>query len=185
MENLKLLSDNELVARLNNSDHYAFTEIYNRFNRKLYWFAFNKVKDKDVADDIVQELFIDLWDRRENIKMTGTLLNYMYRSINNKVINIAIKNKVIQKHYDSLMANDFMVCDCDHLVREKQLSIIIDNEINKLPNRIRLVFNLSRKDHLNRKQISSMLNMTNNSVRKYIQTALGKLRFGLHKHNWN
>lgn len=177
MKNYKKLTDIELIASLKEGDKMAYTEIYHRFFSLLYLFVHKKIKDQDAAKDIVQEVFANIWIKRENLVFSSTLPSYLYASIRNKMLDHIGRKGVENKYLQSLQ--DFIDQDqvmSDHLVREKQLSQLIEQEINALPTKMREVFLLSRKHNLTYKEIADQLDLSEQTVRSHVKHALRILR---------
>jgi len=181
MANLSSFSDEELIILFKQGDHAAYTEIYRRYSGLLYLHAYNKLQNREEARDILQELFIVLWDRREEIEFKTFLSAYLYQAVQNRILKLYAHKKVrssyvnIVKEY-RLPENNIT----DHLVRESQLAKMIEEEIGALPHKMREVFLMSRKEHLSYKTISRQLGIEETTVRKHIQNALKilKAKFG-------
>ncbi|SDK10832.1 RNA polymerase sigma-70 factor, ECF subfamily [Pedobacter sp. ok626] len=175
----KQLSDADLVFRLKEGDHAAYSEIYQRFFGLLYAFIYKRLRDKDETKDILQELFTDVWLKRETLQIP-VLSSYLYKAVRNKMINLMVHKDVEEKYMQSI--KNFMEHDTvmtDHLVREKELAAIIEKEVDLLPNRIREVFLRSRQANMTYKEISDELHLTKQSVRTYIKSAIKILRLKL------
>ena len=173
------LSDSELADLLKSDDQLAFTEIYNRFYYALFIHVYNRLKDKDEAKDIVQELFSTLWCKREVITFTN-LSNYLYTSARNRVLN-SIAHKSVEAKYLAGLPASIVIEECitDYRLRERQLAAIIAKEIEALPPKMRQVFELSRKENLSHKQIAERLGLSEQSVRSHVKNALRILRVRL------
>ena len=100
MYNYDILDDKELIVLLQKNDRNAFTEIYNRYWKKLFSVAANKIKDLPEAEEIVQDIFVSIWNRRDNLTVIDTLSSYLavsvkYRVIKRWINGIIIKNILI------------------------------------------------------------------------------------------
>jgi RNA polymerase sigma-70 factor (ECF subfamily) len=177
---LYTVSDQDLVFLLREGSQDAYTEIYNRYKWLLHTHAYKKLGDRDAANDVIQELFTNLWTKREDIFLTSTLSAYLYTATRNSILNIIEHRQVESKYIDSLMdyTNGY-VAATDHLVREKQLTEIIEKEIAALPSKMREVFELSRKSHLTHKEIAEHLGISEETVKKQVKNALKILRVRL------
>jgi len=181
MVNYKTLSDNKLLQLLKESDHSAFNEIYHRYFQLLYIHANKKLSDEELAKDIVQDVFTALWSKRDFDLHIKDLAAYLFTSARNKIFDLFAHHQVQQKHMDSLQ--DFLtarpVISTDHAIREAQFKAYVDQEIQKLPNKMRIVFLKSRKDGLSYKEIAEELATTENNVSKQVNNALKILKIKL------
>lgn len=173
-------SDEELFSLLKEGDHNAFTEIYNRYSGLLYAHTLKRLYDPEEAMDIIHELFTSLWHKKEEIEITSYLSSYLYTSVRNRVINHIAHKDITTKYFEfKKRASHYHVSSTDYLVREKQLSEIIEKEISVLPKRMREVFELSRFQHLSHKEIADRLDITELTVKKQVNKALRVLRIKL------
>lgn len=173
-------SDQDLVSMLREGSQSAYTEIYNRYKWLLHAHAYKKLGDRDAAGDVVQELFANLWVKRDEIFLATTLSAYLYTAVRNRVLNIIEHRMVESKYADSLAEYaDGYVAATDHLVREKQMMEMIEKEIAALPSKMREVFELSRKNHLTHKEIAIHLHISEQTVTKQVKNALKILRMRL------
>ena len=171
------MNDFELVNLIKSGNKHAFAEIYERYFDVLYLHAYHRLRDKDEAKDLVQELFSYLWSHRESLSPTSNFSNYLYTSVRNRVLNILAHKYVEDKFLSSLHhAESNVEAITDHLARERQLAMIIEKEIQSLPPRMRHVFELSRKANLSYKEIAARLELSEQSVRSHVKGALRLLR---------
>ena len=177
----KSYADHELVLLLRQDDHAAFTEIYIRYSGKIYSSTYKLLQNRSEVRDIVQEIFISLWNKRSDFVLQTNLAGYLYIAARNKVIKVIAHQQVKSKHFSlfqtGMEEQGFMITD--HLIREKQLAQIIEDEINDLPAKMRHVLNLSRKSYLTHKEIAATLNLSESTVKKQVNNALKILRIKL------
>lgn len=178
-------TDQELAALLTKGDRMAYTEIYNRYKRPLYLFAFKRLGEKEEVWDVVHEVFLSLWLRHEDLELSYTLSTYLHSAVRNKIANLIAHKKVSGRYLDSF-ANYLdthhadNACDAtDHLVRHKEFEELIEKEIAALPDKMRKVFELSRKTNLNRKEIAVKLGLSEETVKSHMHQALKKLKIKL------
>lgn len=174
------LSDHDLANLLKNGDELAFTEIYDRYKGPLYVHAFNLLRDREEAKDILQQIFAVLWTGRNDFVLKSHLSGYLYTAVRNKIFKLIAHKEVASKYISSLA--EFGAkgeCVTDHLVRENQLLAIIEKEIAELPEKMREVFELSRKTGLSHKEIALRLNISEKTVRNQVNNALKILRVKL------
>lgn len=174
------LTDSELIELVKNGDAPAYTVIYNRYFDALYIHAYRKLNSKEEAQDIIHELFAQLWTKRAVIDIRSNLTSYLYSAVRNKILDLIAHQQVESKYMSSLQ--DFMIhgaCITDHRIREKQLAELIEKGITDLPAKMKEVFELSRKEKLSHKEIAEKLNLSEQTVRKQVNNALKILRVKL------
>ncbi|SDL15898.1 RNA polymerase sigma-70 factor, ECF subfamily [Pedobacter sp. ok626] len=172
----RLVPDTELVMLLKKGDQLAYSEIYKRFFGILQAFVYKRLRDEDEAKDILQELFTDVWLKREDLEIPA-LSPYLYRAVRNKMVNRMVHREVEERYMQSIanmMEHDSIMTD--HLIREKELAARIEKEVNLLPKRVREVFLRSRQANKTYQEISDELNLTKQSVRTYAKIGLKILR---------
>ncbi|WP_254070888.1 RNA polymerase sigma factor [Pedobacter sp. L105] len=171
------LSDNELSTLLINGDHKAYEQLYQRYFRLLYTYAYKKLRDEEQAKDIIQEFFTELWYKRTSFFFNANIAGYFYSAIHNRIINHFSRESVKSKYIASF--ENFLSSETDttdHLVREKQLLGLIEREIQALPAKMRQVFEMSRKEHLSNKEIAQTLDISERTVETQVSNALYRLR---------
>lgn len=174
------LDDNRLLELLKSSDHCAFEEIYKRYWPILFRHAQHMSSSNEEAKDLIQDLFINLWQKAEELNISGSLSSYLYGTVRYKVFDLIDKRKVKNRHLESL--GNFMdtgIFSTDNTVRENELARLIEKEISMLPLKMREVFELSRKSHLNYQQISERLHISDETVKKQVYNALKILKVRL------
>ncbi|WP_316788352.1 RNA polymerase sigma-70 factor [Pedobacter frigoris] len=175
------LSDFELTGLLNKGDQLAFREIYNRYNSLLLIYAYRKLEDKEEAKDVVQEVFAGLWTNHTELQIKTTLSGYLYRIVLNKILNI-FRHKDFGKQYVDAIQHlvDSDTSATDYLIREKEMTAMIEKEIAGLPAKMREVFELRRKEYLSNKEIAERLRLSEHTVATQMKKALKviRLRFG-------
>lgn len=174
-------SDRELTALLKEGDRRAFSEIYERYKSMLFLHAYKRLADRDEAEDAVHDLFASLWSRRENLNLdSGNLAGYLYKAILNRVLKCIAKRKYADQYMTSIRESiDAGIAITDHRVRENQLKTIIEKEILFLPEKMRVVFEMSRNLQLSNKEIASHLDLSEKTVKNHINHALKILRVRL------
>ncbi|AMP99696.1 hypothetical protein AY601_2814 [Pedobacter cryoconitis] len=177
------LNDESLLLMLKSGDQLAFSEIYQRYWPILYRHAFRMLKSDAESEDVVQDIFIKFWKTAPNLPDHTTLGAYLYTMVRNTVLNIIAKSSVHASYRSDL--ERFMVDGyelSDHLVREKILAKLIEQEIQQLPSRMREVFERKRIDHLSYKEIAEAMNISELTVKTQMNKAITILRRKLGNH---
>lgn len=180
---MKHLTDDELVSRLKQSDAQAFSEIFRRYKGSMIPYAMSKINDRELAKDLVHDIFTNVWDKRETVYI-GELKPFLLKSTSN-IINDHYKHIMVQRKYVSHHMYYTSGIDNktpDHLVRHNQMVEILNNAIDMLPKKMATIFKLSRHEYMNRNEISTHLNVCHNTVRTNMTRALSKLKIKLRHH---
>ncbi|WP_316749704.1 RNA polymerase sigma-70 factor [Pedobacter gandavensis] len=176
----KILSDRELTSLLRVGDRHAYTEIYNRHKNLLQNHLYKKLGDLELVKDVLQDLFVKLWDHKSEMPLTDNLPGYLFCAARNRVFNHLAHQQVASKYLSSIQ--NFINEDnyiTDLVIREKEFAQIIRQEIEALPAKMREVFVLSRERHLSHEDIAKHLNLSPQTVSKQISNALKILRVRL------
>lgn len=181
MPGYKCLSDHELAVLLKEGEEKAFTEIYERYHSLLYIYAHKKLRDKQEAQDIVQEVLSVLWNKRYQLAEDLSLTAYLFTAVRNKALDIFSHRKVEAKYLSAVQhLIDSSVDSADFLVREHDLKRLIEKEIEALPPRMREAFRLSRELRLSHKDVAARMEISEQTASTQIKKALRilKMRVG-------
>lgn len=173
------LSDKDLLSLLRKGDREAFAEIYGRYHSLLYTYAHKKLQDRQESQDVVQEVLITLWDRRQKMSPDTYLSAYLYVMVRNRAFDLFARRKIEDRYLESLQGFIDKPEATDFRVRERDMQALIDREIEALPPRMREIFALSRKESLTNKEIAKLLNLSTHTVDTQIKRALKTLRLRL------
>lgn len=180
MMEYSLMSDAELVHLMKMDDRNAYTEIYHRYKFTLHNHAWNKTRNREEAQDCIQEIFTGLWAKRAALELSSNLSGYLYTTLRNHILNQMLRRNVQDKYIASIQ--NFVNTEpviADHLVRENQLKVLIEQEVAALPPRMREVFELSRREHLTHREIAERLGTSEQTVKKQMTNTLRVLRIKL------
>jgi RNA polymerase sigma-70 factor (family 1) len=173
------LSD-EILTEMLASDHdWALREIFNRYHLHLFRIADGVLHDPDLAKDLVQDVFIDLWNRRKDSHIE-LLRNYLMRAIKFQVLKQLRNGKLHERHL-KVMQNVEFVNQTEEAMEFEELEKNLKDAVEQLSPRCREVFELSRFENLSHKEISTKLNISQKTVEAQIGKALSFLRAYLGK----
>ncbi|GAA4317941.1 RNA polymerase sigma-70 factor [Mucilaginibacter gynuensis] len=171
-----------IIANLKQGDADAFSYVFDQYWQQLFRAAYKRVADDQLAQDIVQDVFLQLWDRRETLNMDSeTLEFYLLRAVRNKVIDhynsTQVKEDVLQK---IMYRMETMSQDNHDLKRYLELEEFVNDHIDTFPETMRAVF-LMRSDKFTVRQIALALNLAEQTVKNNITEATKRLRAALSK----
>jgi len=169
-------TDIELLTLLAGSDEEAFTEIYNRYWRKLFVIAANRIKNLEDAEEIVQDIFTSLWNRRNEIVLSSNLSSYLSVSVKYRVIKMMGRYYNMQKYIDSVLAQELFDDSTQQFLALNELQQELSMYVHQLPEKCRLVFQLSREEGYSQKQIAGELGISEKTVEAHLGKAFKILR---------
>ena len=177
MPDIRKLSDNELIQLLKKDDNSAFTEIYNRYADSLAGFAGAKLYHLEDARDILHDIFIKLWEDRYTLVITSNLKSYLFSAVRYRVID-KIRRKVTRQDYSSMIqaASTANAHGADEIFEVKELQKNIDHALKDLPSRTKQIYELSRNKCYTISEIAQMLNISEQTVKNQLTTALKHIR---------
>lgn len=174
---------NQLFHKIQNDDRYAFEVLFKKLYPRLKDFASKVVKDDDIAKDIVQDVFIKVWEKKKTIE-TINIEAFIFKSVKNqclthikhlKIVDNVNTNLTNLSEVEELYRIDFIRNE-PYILIEKELQTQIETVVNKLPLQCKNVFLLSRIDGLKNREIAEKLDINIKNVERHITRALGEFR---------
>ncbi len=181
MRNLEVLSDYELLSLLRYEDQLAFKEIYTRYWQTLYAIAYNRLRDQQKSEDVVHDVFSSLWSNRHKSEITNPGA-YLATAVKFRVLENIRKESIKQNYIQHPSHSDpDESYDISEALHYKRLLQAVNEEVENLPERCRLVFKYSREENMPLKQIASHMNLSTSTVENHLNRALKRLRFVIKK----
>jgi len=171
------LSDLELTELLKAKDQGAFAEIYSRYWNKLMAIAYNHTKDKSAAQEIVQELFIGLWNRRDQLEILN-IGNYLATAIKFSIYKQIDKEKR-RREVENNGTGFYNYSEDEEKIEAKFLQEYINGLVEQLPEKCRLVFNYSRVQGLSIPEIANEMNISEKTVEGHLTKGLKTIKSNL------
>jgi RNA polymerase sigma-70 factor (family 1) len=170
---IDILSDPELVAKLQAADTKAFEVIYKKYAPELYQVAYNLLRNREVCEDLIHDLFVDIWLRKSshNIKV---LKLYLYSATKSRVLMHLRSTKVILD-ISKIELADYGLCP-DKMLTKKEITEVSGREISRLPKKCREIYQLSRLEQRSHKEIALLKGISIKTVENQITIALQRLR---------
>ena len=179
MTNYKSLSDEQLIDLLQSNSELAIDWIFRRYYSMCRSAALRILKDEHLADDLTQDVFLELWKKRQERRINSALKAYLRRSVVNRCLNYIRDQKMVFESSEKLP--DWAADPGTALtsLETGELQQKIEKAINNLPDRCRIVFSLSRFEEMSYQQIAKKLNISVKTVENQISKALRLLRKAL------
>ncbi|UCJ08974.1 RNA polymerase sigma-70 factor [Chitinophaga pendula] len=172
---LYLNSEEGLIRGIHNKDRRTFTHVYELHFQGLVLAADRYVKDPGIAKELVQDIFIRIWEQPALLNENGSLRAYLYKAVINHSLNYIKREKNIARHHN-LIAESLTDSYLETLQEEQELKVEIYRAVEQLPAQCRKVFKMSRFDGLKYREIAADLKISEKTVENHIVHALKLLR---------
>lgn len=171
------LSDTQILTAIGQGDEGVFEQVFRKHYAGLCAYGRSILRDADEAEEIVQTVFVSIWEKRNEIEITQSLKSYLYRAVHNHCLNRIKHQKVREEHqqyaaYYQETAYESVSQTVYKNELEKRLSVAIE----KLPEQCRIIFKLSRFDELKYQEIADQLGLSVKTIENQIGKALKILR---------
>lgn len=172
--------EKQLADLLRDGNVYVYELIFRRYYKSLCGFAVRFIQQPEDAEEIVQDVFLKLWEKKNTLLITTSLKSYLFRSTYNSCMN-ALSHAKIENRYaafirDYLLRNPYSFNPVMDSLVYKDMNNKITAAIEQLPEACREIFKMSRFDGLKYAEIASKLNISVKTVETQISRALAKLR---------
>ncbi|KAA2239810.1 RNA polymerase sigma-70 factor [Chitinophaga agrisoli] len=178
MESHSEVSDLQLVAEMKLHQHKAYETLYNRYAAQLYLLAANKLQSKEIAEELVHDVFIKFWEKREQIEIQSNVAGYLFKMLRNEILQYfrssATSKTVFIEEMMAVEVGD-KAGTADHLYA-KDLETRLSATIDALPEKCREIFIMSRQQDLSVKEIAGRLDIADQTVKNQLTKALTIIR---------
>ena len=174
LSNQSVHSDEALLRLMSSDDQEAFTRLYRRYWEDLFITAAKALRGKEEAADVVQDVFLSLWNRRHELNIEGSLAAYLQTSVRYKAIHYIEKN-ITRRDYLALLTDvavNTLPPSAEIQLQLKEVQQAIHDAVARMPPKMQEVYRLSRQEHLSHKEIADKLGISVETVKKHIQHAL-------------
>lgn len=162
-----------LFNEIRKGEEEAFNQAFDLYYARLCYFADKLLHDFDLSRSVVQQIFVDLWIKREKL-MVSSLQSYLYQSVRNSALDVLKHKKVESRYLSSLELNE--PNEMNDLIEDAELADRISRAIQNLPERCREIFVMCRFEDLKYAEVADKLNISVKTVEMQIGIALKKLR---------
>lgn len=171
------ISDTELFHRIQKGDEKAFTIAYELYNKLIYVLSYRYLMDEERAKDVVQYVFVKLWEYRAELNIGISLKNFLFTMAKNYILNlIRNENTALEKQYE--IAQQVLGYEDDlveKLERREQMSLFYQ-ALAKLPEQKKRICVMKIREEMSNKEIAERLNVSINTVKTHYAEALKLLR---------
>lgn len=184
---MKQLSDQPLLECIQRDSPKAFATLLDRYSQRLFEHIYQKIGHRENAEDITQEIFLSFWKNRMTIRVdtNDSLRSYLFGSAKYKVIDYyaQVASMVPQMQTLDTMGEISGNESADDALLTKELKCLLEKELDAMPERMRKPLQLSREEELTIREIAQLLEISEQSVKNNISSALYKLRLRVKSYN--
>lgn len=168
-------SDGELLLFLQQGDEKSLEEIYSRYWKQLFSLAIGKLRDFQLAEEIIHDIFVDFWNRRAELDIKGALQYYLASAVKYRVINARIRQNRLNTQLRSLDINEDRLIEGVPSV-DYEFNDYLEKLLYSLPEKTQLIFQLSKQQGYAHREIAAGLEISEKTVEYHLSVAMKKLR---------
>lgn len=172
--------DASVIARIRDGNVSAFEQLYQMYAEELWRHAYRILQERDVAEDVVQDVFVSLWTARETLIVQASVRAYLYTAVHHRALKVLRHDRVVRRTGEGAMASDVAAyvhsqTTLDTTVEEAELTATVQRTLASLPERQRAAIELRWLRGLNQTEVATVLGVSEAAVRKLIDKALIRL----------
>jgi RNA polymerase sigma-70 factor (family 1) len=180
----QFVNNKQIVKKLRNGDKKAFESVYWAYREPVYALALNYLKDPELAEDAIQDIFLKLWAKKRDLNDEKSLHGFIFISLKNHVLNMMKLNKRrIIRQFEYLEISSNSKLGTDEVVYHAELEILLQQGLDHLPKKKQEVYRLKQIDGFSNQEIAERMNISvhtvksqyykaNDFIRKFIETQL-------------
>jgi RNA polymerase sigma-70 factor (ECF subfamily) len=168
-------NEKDVLFSLSQHDEEALKFLYQKYWQPLFLSAYNVLKNKEACEDIIQDIFIQLWQKRESLSITTSLSAYLFTATRYQVFHFIRKSAVREELFENIEER-FVADTPDIPLYTKDLQERIHAAVENLPEKCKEIYKLSREHQLSYKAIAARLEISSKTVENQLSIALKKLR---------
>ncbi len=154
-----------------------FVHIYRTHYYNLCYFTFKIIGDSEVAKELVQDTFLAVWEKRKQLKSPNAIQSYIYKALKNRALDYLKHQKVVRRWLEEANNIDLTnVANSDEEISEDDLSHAIDQSVDNLPSKCKMIFKMSRNEGLTYNEIADLQGISVKTVETQMRRAFTKLR---------
>lgn len=171
------ISDSELALRIKAGEKTAFQELFERYAPRIYQFSLSYLKNKADAEELVQDVFLKIWEKREMLDLSKNIKSFIFKVAVNTIYDF-IRHKNIENAFNDFARANFETGSDNtwHTVIFDEMTANLNELVAKLPDQQQKIFQLSREEGLTSEEIAAKLNLSKRTVENHLYRALSFLK---------
>ena len=170
-------NDQQLMIKLKNQERAAFESVYNNYSKKLYYYALKFVKSPEIAEDIMHDVFVKLWEHATMLNPEASLQAYLYKMTRNSLLNLIKRGNVEERIVEEIMnhAEQFTL-NTEEQIQYRETLAQANKAIGELPPKRKQIFEMSRDKGMTHRQIALQLEITDSTVNNQLVKAIKSIK---------
>ena len=168
--------DTEQIRSIRDGNESAFEQLFRHYGQALVYFAHNYVRDLSIAENLVQDVFVAVWEKRATLSPDRSIKSYLYTATKNRALKHLRHEEITSKNREKIDLYSVAPSTPDDLLSHDETAAAIGRAIEALPEKCRLVFKLNRFDHLTYAEVAEVLDISVKTVETQMGRALHVLR---------
>jgi RNA polymerase sigma-70 factor (ECF subfamily) len=173
------MGDFELYEQIKKGNEVAFESLFREYYKSLCFFCNKIVKDSDVAEEIVQDFFFHLWEKRKTLDLNASVKSYLFKSVYNNALKYLRHKKIIAEHENYIKWQDNSQQLPDNFAELGEMMHVINTTLQEAPAKTREIFELNRNEGLKYQEIADKLGISVKTVEAHISSILKTFRENL------
>lgn len=179
MKRYMSLSDTELLALLKQDDDVAFNEIYVRYWKQVLYYAAQKTGDQMDAENIVQDVFVSLWRRRNDLNISSGFNHYLIVSIKYRVLKFLSRQRSLRLIEEGELSYDILDDSTRQYLDFEELRLRLEELICSLPEKSAIIYRMNKEQGVSHREIAKIMNLSEKAVNSRLVRAKKVLQEGL------
>lgn len=167
-----------IVKRMIDGDKQAFKYFFEKYYTELCNFAYIYLRDKDLAEEVVQDIFVYFWENKSKIHIKSSVRSYLFGASKYRSMNVLREQKNLHLFHDTILDDGNMVVETstDYFEDVDAFKKILEEAIQQLPEKCKQIFLLGKREELSNKEIARQLNVSVKTIENQMTIALKKIR---------
>ncbi len=177
-------TEQDILPQIHQGDPSAFNALFQLYGARLCAFAYRIVRSEDVAEELVQDVFLNIWAQRNKRRIDESVATYLYRAVRNRAYNHIRHERIARRHAETGVLSNWHVdaqspMNHDAGIEQREIVASISRAIEAMPKRTREIFLMNREQGFTYAQIADIMNLSVKAVEYHMGRALAFLRLQL------
>jgi len=181
---ISVISDRQLLADIRKGSDEAFRQLYEKYWEDLYRMAYRRLASPEDIKDILQDVFLSLWNNINEVNADESLGGYLYTCLRNRIFNFFEKR---QNRLNCLMKQPFNPVESEEIIwnrfNTKEIQKFIALQVAAMPPKMKRIYLLSKKEQLTISEIAELMNLSPQTIKNQLHRAFERMRHNSQKHN--